>query len=102
MSADDDAKRAKLVELAKSSDMARYALGRISALEEEIECARLQHNEELTEATHDLEDWRKMVTAIEALVQERLTSAYTAGDFPKLQLLEELAAAIAKTKADWS
>lgn len=96
-----DAKK-KLVELAKTSKVAQDVLHLVGVLEARVESVLLTSNDELTQAEHQLEDWRKMVTAIEELVQERITRAYTGGHTVIVELLEEVARDIAKTKADWS
>ncbi len=92
--------RAKLVELAKTSKVARDALALIVALEERIENVLLTSSEELTEAEHDIEDHRRLVTAIEEIIQARLTRAYTAGHANLVQIFEEVARDIAVAKAD--
>ena len=96
------AKRTKLVELSKTSEIATYALARIYELEAEQESILLHHSEELGNAEVELEDWRKVVSAIEAVVQERLTRAYTAGHTNLVQIFEEVARDIAVSKADFT
>jgi hypothetical protein len=102
LSIDEEAVKAKLNEMAKSSKIAKDAQTLIGVLEARVESVLLTSNDELTQAGHELEDWRKMVTAIEALVEERLTQAYITRDIARMSFLEELAADIKKTKADWS
>lgn len=102
LSIDEQAVKAKLNEMATSSKIAKDALTLVGVLEARVESVLLTSNDELTQAAHELEDWRKMVTAIEALVQERITRAYTAGHVHLVEIFEEVARDIAKTKADWS
>jgi hypothetical protein len=96
------AKRTKLVELSKTSEIATYALARIYELEAEQESMLLHHSEELSDAELATADQRKLVAAIEDLVQARLAKAYVDGDHRMLGAMELLVSDIAKAKADFT
>lgn len=100
LSIDEQEVKLKLVELSKTSKVARDALTLIGALEERVENVLLTSGEELTEAEHDIEDHRRLVVAIEEIIQARLTRAYTAGHANLVQIFEEVARDIAVAKAD--